>query len=309
MLTVTACARSANLSDIYFTNRQDRYIKFTQNAALADFYAELFAILRDCPLASAVQASSEARLQLLEPAYSTVQAFVDLSRRLESLFAARAIDSVTDSAMVSSAQTSVAAKHQDTLVFPSLQFPAMGIRHDEQTTLALLAWLSKQSSVNGEPWHLTVSTGYLNFASSIQNALLDVAFGPSSPPVISNSDSEGVQRSSIRVVAAGESANGWFGGSGKDTLVPRLYSALLKQLSAAIEKRRIQEVSRIGTERGIGRVWLLEYERTGWTYHAKGLWLFPATSNNPICSAIGSPNLGITYLKATCCLVFAPTPF
>ena len=40
-----------------------------------------------------------------------------------------------------------------------------------------------------------------------------------------------------------------------------------------------------------------EYEREGWTFHAKGLWYYPPGGNGlPTMTMVGSPNFG--YRKA-----------
>ncbi|KAK9817767.1 hypothetical protein WJX72_001915 [[Myrmecia] bisecta] len=41
---------------------------------------------------------------------------------------------------------------------------------------------------------------------------------------------------------------------------------------------------------------LLEYERPGWEFHAKGIWYTPAGEKWPIATAIGSPNYGYRSL-------------
>lgn len=52
---------------------------------------------------------------------------------------------------------------------------------------------------------------------------------------------------------------------------------------------------------------LLEYERTGWTYHAKGLWYYLPGSTLPNLTLIGSSNFGERSvnrdLEAQICLV------
>lgn len=40
------------------------------------------------------------------------------------------------------------------------------------------------------------------------------------------------------------------------------------------------------------RVTIWEFARSGWTYHAKGLWYFPPRQQNPCLTLIGSPNFG-----------------
>lgn len=44
------------------------------------------------------------------------------------------------------------------------------------------------------------------------------------------------------------------------------------------------------------RITILEYQRSGWTYHAKGLWHTLAGRNAPHLTLIGSSNFGKYYM-------------
>lgn len=45
------------------------------------------------------------------------------------------------------------------------------------------------------------------------------------------------------------------------------------------------------------RIFLREYLKKGWTYHAKGLWYYPPGSKYPCLTLIGSPNFGERSVK------------
>jgi CDP-diacylglycerol--glycerol-3-phosphate 3-phosphatidyltransferase len=52
-----------------------------------------------------------------------------------------------------------------------------------------------------------------------------------------------------------------------------------------IEKEFLQRASK-------SPVSVVEYNRPGWSYHAKGLWLYHANDALPFMTVIGSPNFG-----------------
>ncbi len=78
----------------------------------------------------------------------------------------------------------------DTVVVPTVQLGALGVRHDQEVTAALLSSRPAASL-------LCIASGYLNFSGSFLAALLDRGF-PCRP---------------IDVLCASPRANGFFGGA------------------------------------------------------------------------------------------------
>lgn len=76
-------------------------------------------------------------------------------------------------------------------------------------------------------------------------------------------------------------ANGFQGANFPAGGIPAAYSLLAKRFLDNID-RNIQG----------HRFSLLEYERENWTYHAKGLWLYPPNSSLPHLTVVGSSNYG-----------------
>lgn len=100
-----------------------------------------------------------------------------------------------------------------------------------------------------------------------------------------------------RILAASPLANGFYGSSGISGRIPDGYTIL--------EKRFWKGVKQVGKE---GLVDLREWERQGWTYHAKGnwflglldssslklplgLWIRPSANEDPTTTVFGSTNL------------------
>lgn len=76
-------------------------------------------------------------------------------------------------------------------------------------------------------------------------------------------------------------ANGFLGAPGPAGGIPTGYtlvaSEFLKQVETSGQKDRIQ---------------MAEFQKQGWTYHAKGLWYTLSGQHLPILTFIGSPNFG-----------------
>lgn len=53
-----------------------------------------------------------------------------------------------------------------------------------------------------------------------------------------------------------------------------------------------QFLSRVAGVRAEERVSYREYSRDGWTFHGKGLWLYPSGQDLPALSLVGSSNYG-----------------
>lgn len=76
-------------------------------------------------------------------------------------------------------------------------------------------------------------------------------------------------------------ANGFQGAKGAAGGIPAAYCLIADRFRRKIENAKQTH-----------RVTLQEYLKKGWTYHAKGLWYYPAESDFPTVTLIGSPNFG-----------------
>ncbi|KNZ72109.1 CDP-diacylglycerol--glycerol-3-phosphate 3-phosphatidyltransferase, mitochondrial [Termitomyces sp. J132] len=87
-----------------------------------------------------------------------------------------------------------------------------------------------------------------------------------------------------RIIAASPKANGFYGSKGISGRIPEGYTLLEQQFMTAVKRA--------------GRLWkqgtgvqLTEWEKDGWTYHAKGIWVSPSPSSPPVLTLFGSTNL------------------
>ena len=282
----TVIMSGANLSKDYFTNRQDRYWVF-KSAELADFYHDLLQALYDASHKYDCGARTAS-----EP-FLPFSHYEDLRLRINNLM--RPDDTVE--------QSFIDGDNSDEWAFvrPSIQCSSLGFRDDEKMTLAMFDQLDnftnglrargshigkQQESSDGfkgdvfqTAW---LSTGYLNLHEAYSSRLLAMNTLP------------------FRVLAAAPSANGFFTARGIAGALPMAYSLFQKRLHRDATKREMYSIDRLH---------LLEYEREGWTYHAKGLWFLeerkvdtcsgsnprnktPRSKSGGGMTLIGSPNFG-----------------
>lgn len=220
----TVILSGANLSDTYFTTRQDRYVVI-RSKQLADFYVQLQAALKAMPFCQRMTA------QGLESKSGATERFGEehctgrnewrkrqaLGQQVAALFA--------PAPSVTAAESTPA---HDTMVFPTLQMGTLGVTHDEAITSALFTLATtgrlppaSDSSRSASaavllppPRSLVVATGYMNLTADYTRLLL-------AAPLRSEDQSS----SSVRIVAASREANGWWGAKGGGRFVPELYAA------------------------------------------------------------------------------------
>uniref|UniRef100_A0A2K6AKL4 CDP-diacylglycerol--glycerol-3-phosphate 3-phosphatidyltransferase n=1 Tax=Mandrillus leucophaeus TaxID=9568 RepID=A0A2K6AKL4_MANLE len=143
----------------------------------------------------------------------------------------------------------------DTWIYPLIQMKPFEIQIDEIVTETLLTEAERGAKV-----YLT--TGYFN----LTQAYMDLVLGT---------------RAEYQILLASPEVNGFFGAKGVAGAIPAAY--------VHIERQFYSEVCSLGQQE---RVQLQEYWRRGWTFHAKGLWLYLAGSSLPCLTLIGSPNFG-----------------
>ena len=233
----TVILSGANLSDTYFTTRQDRYVVI-RSKPLADFYEALQSNLKQMPFCQRMTAEGlEAKpaAERFGVEHKTGRDEWDrrqeLGREVAALFAPDPATAAT-----------INPAH-DTVVFPTLQLGTLGVTHDEAITSALFtlattgrlppsaASLDAAPSAAAHsdldatrsaaapllippPRSLVVATGYMNLTDAYTRLLL------AAPP-----RAEGDQSTSVRIVAASREANGWWGAKGGGRFVPELYAA------------------------------------------------------------------------------------
>ena len=260
----------ANLSDTYFTNRQDRYI-LIKNKQLADFYTNVTNILSNSN--STYIADQYGILQRNQPndnprLITTQQQLID---ELQQHF----IPSNTDLKPGMNSFHSNYSPHIDCWIFPTIQCGTLNIRHDESITESLINFTNLQrmtndvqtsqieSTHNESAWSdrgkLDISTGYMNFTKRYSKLI----YGS-------------IAR--IRLISSSYIGNGWYGAPGIYKFIPDLYTSVTYQF--------IKQLSNQPNIR------YYEYNRENWSYHCKGIWYTASGQSIPNVTLIGSSNFG-----------------
>ncbi|KAH8278715.1 hypothetical protein KR018_007593, partial [Drosophila ironensis] len=255
----------ANLSNDYFTNRQDRYI-LIEDKPLADFYAQFIERVQEFSLAVAPDASEGLhRNWRILPYEGTKGQFIRLAKQ-------RIADFLQETCQ-RQARARELLPQADTWVFPLLEMGQIGIHHDSVVTKRLLS-----SCVAGS--RLKLATGYFNLTQEYMDTITHKCLAQCS------------------ILMAHPNANGFQGAKGPAGGIPAAYTLIAKSFYESLVRRQQSH-----------RVNFFEYEKPGWTYHAKGLWYYLPEERLPNLTLIGSSNFGERSvhrdLETQVCLVTA----
>ncbi|XP_036324539.1 CDP-diacylglycerol--glycerol-3-phosphate 3-phosphatidyltransferase, mitochondrial [Rhagoletis pomonella] len=238
----------ANLSNDYFTNRQDRYI-LIEDKQIADFYAQLVARVQEFSLAVNQNAQEELhRYGKILPYEGAKEEFIEHAKQRITDFMHETFEQ----------QQRVAEKHKDadTWIFPLVEMGQIGIHHDSLVTKQLLS-----TSIEGS--RMKLATGYFNLTREYMDTLAKNCLAQCS------------------ILMAHPNANGFQGASGPAGSIPAAYTLIAKKF--------YEDVLQLKQDH---RINFFEYEKHGWTYHAKGLWYYLPGTSSPALTLIGSSNFG-----------------
>lgn len=256
----------ANLSDSYFTNRQDRYVFLQDCPDVADFFTELVDAVGDVSLQlhgddtvrvveGMVHPYRGDRAAYCKAANARVMGVINSARTRQQMLHAQTFHSDALGPQEDAAAAGDRRPAPDTWIYPLVQMKPFEIQIDEAVTATLLT-----EAECGARVYLT--TGYFN----LTQAYMDLVLGT---------------RAEYQILLASPEVNGFFGAKGVAGAIPAAY--------VHIERQFYREVCSLGQQE---RVRLQEYWRRDWTFHAKGLWLYLAGSGLPCLTLIGSPNFG-----------------
>ncbi|KAG0228130.1 CDP-diacylglycerol--glycerol-3-phosphate 3-phosphatidyltransferase [Actinomortierella wolfii] len=226
----TIILSGANLSQDYFTNRQDRYMVI-KDKDVTSYFTGLVSTVTSFSYQLKPSDSKQYALELEPHQPDPVKECKKFKR------------------------------HAQQLMGP------LGIRQDERVTLSMLDRALHKGRTDQGLARMFITSGYFNFEEQYSQTIVSAS------------------TSNVTLIAASPEANGFFNSSGISKYVPDVYTL--------IEKRFFETARRLGNEE---RVKIEEYKRHGWTYHAKGLWIYPPQSQLPVVSTIGSPNFGYRSL-------------
>lgn len=247
----------ANLSDSYFTNRQDRYVLLESCSEVADFFSDLVDAVGDVSLQLQPDDSVTMMDGMVHPYKGNRQAFsvAARSRIMEVMEAAQHRQQLHHHTASPEESEEEEGQDEDTWVFPLVQMKPLGISVDELVTRRLLTDAGPDSTV-------FLTSGYFNLTRAYMKLVLGAG-------------------ASYRILTASPEVNGFFGAKGVAGAIPAAYIHIARQF--------YNQVLRLGQEE---RVHLHEYHRAKWTFHAKGLWYYLSGQDRPCLTLIGSPNFG-----------------
>nr|XP_027227603.1 CDP-diacylglycerol--glycerol-3-phosphate 3-phosphatidyltransferase, mitochondrial-like [Penaeus vannamei] len=269
----TLVISGANLSNDYFTNRQDRYFVFENCPALANFYHCLietvskfsFLLHKDNTIAMPQESTVHPFLGNYKKYCSAMREAVEHLWRKECEKNVLRLQNVSqghhhhlpsDKRGDDSNGEIEFRNMPDTLIFPTLQMGPFGITNDSIITNKLLTQAEEGARIQ-------LASGYFNLTKEYMKCILYHS------------------RATYGILMAHPKANGFLGARGFAGAIPAGYT----QLAKGFYKRLCQE-------RQNDRIFLCEYKQPGWTFHVKGLWYYQANKPLPLLTMIGSPNFG-----------------
>lgn len=285
------CSR-ANLAKTYFTNRQDRYIHFRNHASLLSYlssltrlYTHYSYLLTPSPPLSAPR-HHLVPLPNPEGAPPTSAALIwPVPSIHPRQFHQHALATLTafQNAWKSSNASRSRRVDVDTWFWPVIQAGVLGLKEEEAAMdLVWRAVNEISASPEGLDVEVDLTSGYFGLYKAYKRAIIQ------SP-------------APVRVIAASPEANGFFGSKGLSRLIPEGYTLL----ESRFHRETVSRGRGWDPASGTG-VRLKEWNRPGWTYHSKGVWLSPSPSapspgapqpqNNPFMTFVGSSNLSTRSL-------------
>ncbi|EDK47384.1 CDP-diacylglycerol-glycerol-3-phosphate 3-phosphatidyltransferase [Lodderomyces elongisporus NRRL YB-4239] len=253
----------ANLSQDYFTDRQDRYYLF-KNKAITDYYYKIhnaissisYQILHTTKLKQGFKLVWPTTNPTCEPHLNQQRFISDTSHLLLPLLKQHELKSFDEHRNHLDFDTVVYAVSQFTPLFPLNQ----DLSTEKPAVLRLLSYLDSPKI----KWWFTA--GYFNMLSEIQDRLI-------------NGQARG------KVITASPKANSFYKSPGVSYYLPEAYLLFAKKF--------LEHVKRVGKEQLITVYeWQNGVVNTpgGWTYHAKGIWITVPEENDPSITIIGSSN-------------------
>lgn len=144
----------------------------------------------------------------------------------------------------------------DTVVYPLIEFPPFEIHHDSQTTNLLMS--------NAEPGStMHMATGYFNIPDVYVKTIFEKSLA------------------NFNILFSHPMANSFNQAKGPAGFIPTAYSYLTNNFYSLIKTLKHHD-----------RITCFKYQRTGWTFHSKGLWYTPRNYKLPVLTMVGSSNYG-----------------
>lgn len=246
----------ANLSEDYFTNRQDRYHLF-RSKELTDYFKRIHDGV--AKLSFDIQPSTQegsGGYTMSWPTNNAAPSPLDSPSNYKSAaekhLAHLLVPSNSPAALPSSTTSS-----SKTTIYPILSLVPLLPSSTELPALTKILTRLTTPPFQNSSW--TFTAGYFNMTPSFRRLLLST------------------RPSSGTVLTAHPHANGFYGSKGVSGMLPDAYTHLAKSFLRKVKHEGLAE-SIVLKEWKKGMVG----QEGGWTYHAKGLWVtFPSSSSSP----------------------------
>lgn len=250
----------ANLSDDYFTNRQDRYHVFS-SAEITEYFYKIHSAVSSLSYRILPNHDEPSGYTMEWPSSNAGPSPLSDPRAFKSSATRTLAPVIAPPSKPASTSTS------STLVYPLLQFTPI-LTKDTSTELPALTSILQSLATKpftGSSW--TFTAGYFNMTPSVRRLLL--ATHPARGTVI----------------AASPYANGFYQSAGVSGMLPSAYTLLARRFIDAVRRKGLSQ-----------HIELKEWRRGtvnqpgGWTYHAKGLWITLPQEDKPSVTLVGSSN-------------------
>ncbi|OQV19300.1 CDP-diacylglycerol--glycerol-3-phosphate 3-phosphatidyltransferase, mitochondrial [Hypsibius exemplaris] len=242
----------ANLSDQYFTNRQDRYVLIKDCPHLANFFQILVDGISNASFH--LQSDNQVKLSSDDAAHPFEGSKADFIQYAKD--SVRHAYSVYPPTQKFAAGLKVSIDKADTWIYPLVQMKQFDVLKDEKATEEILSSVPAGTTIH-------LASGYFNLTRSYRQLILSQT------------------QASYNILMASPRANGFFGAEGVSGNIPSMYVQIAKTFFMAIHGHAQQH-----------RIKLFEYYRDKWTYHVKGLWATLHGEQYPSLTLVGSPNFG-----------------
>ena len=196
----------ANLSDIYFTNRQDRYILFRDCPQLSDYFDELVRTISSFSL----QLQTDGGFKLdqswsYDPLnYSQRNDFKsEAKKRIERL-----------NHKFKNQSHSKILNESKTIAFPLIQMRTLGICDDQSFTTKLLSECSPESNTR-------LASGYFNLTEEYKQIILRRDWNKA-----------------FKILMASREANGFYGAKGVTANIPHVYTHITKKFLKELKRNK-----------------------------------------------------------------------
>jgi len=252
----------ANLSNDYFTNRQDRYHVFSSKE-ITEYFFRVHSAISSLSFLVTPDTQLPAGFVLEWPSSnSTVSPLAD-----PSTYTSASTRILNELINIPQKSTAPGPSKSNTTVYPVSQLTPL-LKPDTSTELpAIRSILQILSSPDFKSSSWTFTAGYFNPDPSLTSLLLSTA------------------STSNTVITASPHANGFYGSKGVSGLLPAAYTLLSRRfLESAAKSNRENDIVLKEWKNGVVN------EPKGWTYHAKGLWVSLNGEKEPSISVVGSSN-------------------